>query len=90
MGKVRSVFETMLIDYVTAYNENYTTYYTMGMVSEPPYYSSAWSLVKYKEAEKNEDEWDELEKSIIANLADDVVVGIKGKKVDIIVKKKFD
>ena len=89
MVKVRSVFETMLVDYVTAYNGNYNTYYSMGMVSNPACYSSAWSLVQYKEAEKNEDEWDELEKSIIANLADDVVVGIKGKQIDIIVKKKF-
>ncbi|MBQ9604811.1 MAG: hypothetical protein IJR45_05285, partial [Firmicutes bacterium] len=91
MGKVRSVFETMLIDYVVAYNETYDTYYTMGMITDaPPYYSAAWSLIQYKEAEKSEDEWDELEKSIIANLADDVVVGFKGKQVDIIVKKDFN
>ena len=33
--------------------------------------------------------WDELEKSVIAKIADDVIVGLKGKRVDIIVKKSF-
>ena len=33
--------------------------------------------------------WDELEKSIIANLADDVIVGVKGKEATIAVVKKF-
>ena len=40
------------------------------------------------QAEKQE-AWDELEKSIIAKLADDVIVGVLGGKVDIVVKKKF-
>ena len=55
-----------------------------------------WSLVDYKnglnsevsEPEKQE-QWDELEKSIIANIADDVTVGIIGGKIHIVVKKKF-
>ena len=33
--------------------------------------------------------WDELEKSIVANLADDVIVGINGRVVDIVIKKRF-
>ena len=33
--------------------------------------------------------WDELEKSVIASVADDVIVGVKGKHADIIVVKKF-
>ncbi|MBQ9604376.1 MAG: hypothetical protein IJR45_03080, partial [Firmicutes bacterium] len=43
----------------------------IGMLPETSYYSTLWSLEQYKMAEKAEDEWDELEKSIIANLADD-------------------
>ena len=35
------------------------------------------------------EEWDQLEKSIVAKLADDVIVGVRGKKVEIIIKKKF-
>lgn len=56
-----------------------------------------WSMNKYKdtvEAEKDtteeaKEEWDELEKSIIANLADEVKVAIRGREVELIVYKKF-
>jgi hypothetical protein len=41
------------------------------------------------ENKTNKDEWDQLEKSIVAKLADGVIVGVKGKKVDIIIKKEF-
>ena len=34
--------------------------------------------------------WDELEKSIIANLADDVIVSVKGNRVEIEIKKNFN
>lgn len=55
-------------------------------------YSYYWSLGQYRtyvnEGKKTE-EWDELEKSVIASLADDVIVGVKGKQVDIIVVKSF-
>lgn len=55
-------------------------------------YSRCWSLNSYRSNVKSAgagDAWDELEKSVIAKVADDVVVGIKGKQVDIIVVKKF-
>jgi hypothetical protein len=55
-------------------------------------YNYYWSLEQYKqevEKEKQTDAWDELEKSVIASVADDVIVGVKGKKADIIVVKKF-
>ena len=90
MGKIRSAFEIMLKEYVTTPPVYYNEFYSMGLVPDPMYYYSIWSLEQYKEAAKaNLDAWDELEKSIIANLADDVMVGIKGKQVDIIVKKNF-
>ncbi|MBR1735763.1 MAG: hypothetical protein IJ736_01935 [Firmicutes bacterium] len=69
--------------------------YDYGMTSNP-YWSNSWSLLRYMNSiEENhnngesDEEWDELEKSKIANLADDVIVGIKGSQVDIIIKKKF-
>ena len=56
-----------------------------------------WSMVDYKNRVKNEadnkeaaEAWDELEKSIIANIADDVKVKILGNKVEIIVFKNFE
>ena len=33
--------------------------------------------------------WDELEKSVIASVADDVIVGVKGNQADIIIVKRF-
>ena len=59
--------------------------------------SSAWSLIDYKtDVKKHLDDskeageaWDELEKSIVANVADDVKVKIVGKNVEIIVCKAF-
>ena len=58
---------------------------------------SVWSMEKYKKSldeAKNDDEiaeeaWDELEKSIVANLADDIKVGISGDKVELLIEKKF-
>jgi hypothetical protein len=62
-----------------------------------------WKLTNYREAmrnaedqdfledeEESPDEWDELERSIIANIADDVHVGIQKDKVEIVVFKSFD
>lgn len=52
-----------------------------------------WSLNKYKEFaqsdESAKEEWDELEKSIIANIADEIEIGIAGNKVEMIIYKKF-
>ena len=55
-------------------------------------YSCLWTLENYKssvKAEDNSEKWDELEKSVIASVADDVIVGVKGKRADIIIVKKF-
>ncbi len=56
-----------------------------------------WSMVDYRNHIKKEngnnetaEAWDELEKSIIANIADDVKVKILGNKVEIIVFKNFE
>ncbi len=54
-----------------------------------------WSLLQYKsmvEKEKKQkkavEAWDELEKSIVANIADDVRVGVRGDIVEITIVKK--
>jgi len=90
MGKIRSVVETMFVEYSNAVALQDERFYQMGIAPSHYYYLRQWSLNRYKNAaEENGEEWDELEASIIANLADDVIVGIKGRKVDITVKKKF-
>ena len=66
---------------------------TSGAVySEGADYAYLWTLEQYRWGVKKEEqteEWDELEKSVIASVADDVIVGIKGKQADITVIKKF-
>ena len=50
----------------------------------------SWSLNSYKNKQRdNAEPWDEIEKSIIANLADDVIVGVKGSNVEIVIRKNF-
>ena len=56
-----------------------------------------WSLNRYRanlsvERDTNpaaEEAWDELEKSIVANLADDVKVSVAGQNVELTIEKKF-
>ncbi len=51
-----------------------------------------WTLQNYQKREpvqNQKEKWDELERSIVANLADDVLVTMKGRHVEIVVKKKF-
>ena len=55
-------------------------------------YMYIWGLGQYKNTiiqEEQKEAWDELEKSIIASIADDVIVGVKGKKASIVIIKKF-
>lgn len=56
-----------------------------------------WSMEEYrKDVEKAEntdktakESWDELEKSIVANIADDIRVSMKGATVEMVIKKRF-
>ena len=56
--------------------------------------SSVWSMSLYKaeiakRSGEASEEWDELEKSIVANIADDVKVGVRGNRVELTVVKAF-
>ena len=56
-----------------------------------------WSLSKYRttvtedmdDQDEAKEAWDELEKSIIANLADDVIVGVKDNRATLTIIKKL-
>lgn len=52
-----------------------------------------WSLEKYRAAARDgrtpKENWDELEKSVVGRLADDVQVGIRGSKVEMAIIKKL-
>ena len=59
--------------------------------------ANMWSLSSYRsgvnqdrgEKEEAKEAWDELEKSVIANIADDVIVGVKDNHVTLTVVKKI-
>ena len=105
MGKIRAVTETMLLtafdptlppaisegEYRDYYGFNMGFGYIDPTVSYETGYVHSWSLFNYKTAveEKEEDAYAELERSIVAKLADDIIVGIRGKNVEITVKKSF-
>ena len=94
VGKIRSAVEDFLLN-----EEEYVSSTSAGMLypsagcSEGVDYSYIWSLEQYRNTVNEETEtaaWDELEKSVIASVADDVIVGVKGSVADIIIVKKLD
>lgn len=63
-----------------------------GMAPDPSGYSQMWRMSLYLgQAPEPEREaaWDGMEKSIIVNFADDVMIGVRENRVEMIVKKKF-
>ncbi len=104
MGKIRELVEIGMENYddVGKLQKRYgvapVSYGMMGVNSEMMSQAVvSWSLKQYRdnvsdsrdENEVNEVAWDELEKSIIANIADDVQVGIMKDKVELIITKRF-
>lgn len=89
-GKIRAVF-----DYIAMSGDD-TTISPAGRYgfSTNIDFSQIWSLQQYRSTVQTDgdaegEEWDEFERSIIVKIADDVLVGVKGKSVNIIIKKKF-
>ena len=104
MGKIRAVAETMLLvafdpeitpmpadgEYYDHRGFNMGFGYIDPTIAAETGYVYSWSLFNYKTAvEDKEDAYAELERSIVAKLADDIIVGVRGKNVDIVVKKAF-
>ena len=103
MGKIRAVAETMLLaafdpnlqtlparDFYDYHGFNMGFGYIDPVISCETGYVYSWSLCNYITAvEEKEDAYAELERSIVAKLADDIIVGVRGNNVEIIVKKSF-
>lgn len=95
MGKIREIAESMLLHsdspdpcYYAA--DGYACDYDIA----GSFYSHMWTLEQYLSQQRdkgadNSEEWDQLEKSIVAKLANDVIVGVRGSKVEIVIKKEF-
>ena len=94
VGKIRDAIETFFLDEskiealaMSSGSFGLATGYSGGID-----YSYLWRLEEYRNSvkkEKQEEAWDELEKSVIASAADDVIVIVKGRKANIIIVKKF-
>ena len=96
MSKIRSVMEAGIMGIDLAYETDPIDYgYILSPIprSEGELFEQMWSLSAYKqgvENYKNENEvnaraWDELEKSIVSNLADDVQVGILKGNIKVVI-----
>ena len=104
MEKVRELVEAGLygldesLKFQTEYGAGTLDYGTLGMVgggmSQILY---SWSMQKYRDSvaesrEGNEaaaEAWDELEKSVIAKIADEVRVGVRKGSVELVIVKDF-
>ena len=90
MGKIRSFFEPA---------EDNALVYTYTMADGPEgLVDMGWSMLAYREQleqymeEKREgaaEEWDELEKSVVSHVADEVKVSIRGQEAELIIYKKM-
>ena len=85
---------------VDAYGQETMRYgivHTPGTLAPTMEMMPVWTLSAYKDnldqARGQDDDadaaWDEMEKSIVARLADDVVVGVKGDRIDLVITKTF-
>ena len=93
-SKIRSVLEDMFLDenVIRNYDISMQSFNFANSFAVGTNYSYMWSLGQYKngvDKEEKAEDWDELEKSVIASVADDVVVGVKGRRADIVIVKKF-
>lgn len=94
VGKIRAAIESAFleIDFTSVYAvPSYGVDAPTSQYADMAY-SQYWSLNQYRKKAREENKdvaWDELEKSVVASVADDIIVGIKGKSADIIIIKNF-
>lgn len=94
VGKIRDAIENFFLDEgrMEVWALSSGTFGLATGYSEGVDYAYLWRLEEYRNSVKKEaqsEDWDELEKSVIASVADDVVVFVKGKCAEIVITKKF-
>ena len=94
VGKIRDAVEDLLLDEarMDALALSAGTFGPGTGYSEGVDYAYLWRLEEYRNSVKKEEQaeaWDELEKSVIASVADDVIVGVRGRQATITIVKKF-
>ena len=94
VGKIRNAIENFFLDedMMTAVTISTRPYSLATGYSDGVDYDYLLRLEEYRKSVKKEEQveaWDELEKSVIASVADDVIVGVRGKRAEIVIMKKF-
>ena len=94
VGKIRNAIENFFLDedIMTAVTISTRPYSLATGYCDGVDYDYLWRLEEYRKSVKKEEQveaWDELEKSVIASVADDVIVGVRGKRAEIVIMKKF-
>ena len=91
-GKLRSLFESLL-EPEDAQTPSVASLGSLGAFSSTGSGTGMWTLSQYRdqvqEAENAAEAWDELEKSTVANLADEIKIGIRGNRVEMTIEKQF-
>jgi hypothetical protein len=98
LGKIREMFRiSMQYNAEGVYSGTsleVNSWYNLGMSRDKSMNDDAqyWSLMTYtdricEKEKKSSEEWDELEKSIIAKLADDVKVWLKSNSTEVVIEK---
>ena len=97
MSKIADIIDTGFLSYndIMKDQQIYSNGYFIGygMINEAPLIGEpfVWSLKNYKnsletfdqEDDHSKEAWDELERSIVASIASDVIVGVKKDSVDL-------
>jgi DNA-binding PucR family transcriptional regulator len=97
MGRLRDFFDRSADEDIASYSNSLML---PGMYdhSSTPALDWEWSMLQYEDAlsdrvRRNDaqakEDWDELEKSVVARVADDVKVAIRGRTVEMTIVKKM-
>jgi hypothetical protein len=94
VGKIRDAIENLFLDEGMKDSLSISTgSFGFGVgCSDGVDYSYLWRLDEYRKSVKKEEQaeaWDELEKSVLACVTDDVIVKVKGSCADIVIVKKI-
>ncbi len=101
MGKIGDMIQNGFLNYMDVmklqqeYGGGTLDYASLGYMPTDSMFS--WSLTQYKGSlddcdyseEVTQEAWDELEKSIVANIAKDVIVGIRNDSVELTIVKEL-
>ena len=100
MGKVKDIFSRLLEPSDAPVPAEYKAGFDMSVLSTAEAAAMAknmsitamnvWSLNRYKaEMKDSGNSWDELEQSIVANIADEIEIGIADNSVEMVIYKEF-